>query len=243
MLQPELGLRTRPSHPALLECRVSFLSRPSATSHGARRDILWMGDRCVSLLTLLPVPPGLSLITALPLLVTTVSGPVLLLGLFRKFARGTIPVLTWGGLRGGISVALALALPEVAEKSALLAATYALVLFTLIYLGSGPGPSTSPSISHRNSGRTNLDQCAAHRSTRLCSIAIGVGRKATTLGFRINVYYLQVPNPPCAVNTPAQIGRRPYSRRTQAEKGKHPMSIGASTMEWDALFGGYDAKP
>jgi len=64
-----------------------------------------------------------------------VSGPVLLLGLFRKFARGTIPVLTWGGLRGGISVALALSLPEVAEKSALLAATYAVVLFTLIVQG------------------------------------------------------------------------------------------------------------
>jgi len=64
-----------------------------------------------------------------------VSGPVLLLGLFRNFARGTIPVLTWGGLRGGISVALALSLPEVAEKSALLAATYAVVLFTLIVQG------------------------------------------------------------------------------------------------------------
>jgi CPA1 family monovalent cation:H+ antiporter len=64
-----------------------------------------------------------------------VSGPVLLLGMFRKFARGTIPVLTWGGLRGGISVALALSLPEVAEKSALLAATYAVVLFTLIVQG------------------------------------------------------------------------------------------------------------
>jgi monovalent cation:H+ antiporter, CPA1 family len=64
-----------------------------------------------------------------------VSGPVLLLGLFRKFARGTIPVLTWGGLRGGISVALALSLPEVEEKSALLAATYAVVLFTLIVQG------------------------------------------------------------------------------------------------------------
>jgi monovalent cation:H+ antiporter, CPA1 family len=57
-----------------------------------------------------------------------VSGPVLVFGLFRKFARGTIAVLTWGGLRGGISVALALSLPEVAEKSALLAATYAVVL-------------------------------------------------------------------------------------------------------------------
>lgn len=64
-----------------------------------------------------------------------VSGPVLLLGLFRKFARGTIPVLTWCGLRGGISVALALSLPEIAEKSALLAATYAVVLFTLIVQG------------------------------------------------------------------------------------------------------------
>jgi CPA1 family monovalent cation:H+ antiporter len=64
-----------------------------------------------------------------------VSGPVLLLGIFRKFARGTIPMLTWGGLRGGISVALALSLPEVAEKSALLAATYAVVLFTLIVQG------------------------------------------------------------------------------------------------------------
>ncbi len=64
-----------------------------------------------------------------------VSGPVLLLGMFRKFERGTIPVLTWGGLRGGISVALALSLPEVAEKSALLAATYAVVLFTLIAQG------------------------------------------------------------------------------------------------------------
>jgi CPA1 family monovalent cation:H+ antiporter len=64
-----------------------------------------------------------------------VSGPVLLLGMFRKFARGTIPVLTWGGLRGGISVALALSLPEVAEKSALLAATYAVVVFTLIVQG------------------------------------------------------------------------------------------------------------
>lgn len=64
-----------------------------------------------------------------------VSGPVLLIGQFRSFVRGTIPILTWGGLRGGISVALALSIPEVAEKSAILAATYAVVIFTLIVQG------------------------------------------------------------------------------------------------------------
>lgn len=64
-----------------------------------------------------------------------VAVPVLALSTNYVFARGTIPVLTWGGLRGGISIALALSIPEVAEKSVLLAATYAVVLFTVIVQG------------------------------------------------------------------------------------------------------------
>lgn len=61
--------------------------------------------------------------------------PVLALSASNTFVRGTIPVLTWGGLRGGISIALALSIPEVAEKSVILAATYAVVLFTIVIQG------------------------------------------------------------------------------------------------------------
>ncbi len=61
--------------------------------------------------------------------------PVLILKPFREFSRGIVPIMTWGGLKGGISVALALSLPENEWKPLILTATYIVVLFSIIVQG------------------------------------------------------------------------------------------------------------
>ena len=64
-----------------------------------------------------------------------VATPISLLRLRLAFSPGAIPILTWGGLRGGISVALVLTLPPIPEREILLAACYAVVIFSIIVQG------------------------------------------------------------------------------------------------------------
>lgn len=69
-----------------------------------------------------------------------VSGPMTLLRPFRTFTPHAITVLTWGGLRGGISVALALSLPEGPYRETLITVTYGVVIFSIIVQGLTVGP-------------------------------------------------------------------------------------------------------
>ncbi len=74
----------------------------------------------------------------LVLLARTVSVmvPLALLRPVLDLGRLAPVTLIWGGLRGGISVALALGLPEGPARNAALAATYTVVLFSVIVQGS-----------------------------------------------------------------------------------------------------------
>lgn len=82
---------------------------------------------------------GLIMLICIPLVLiarfAAVSVPMTILKRFTSPTKGAIPVLTWAGLRGGISVALALSLPDNEYKPLILAATYGVVVFSIIVQG------------------------------------------------------------------------------------------------------------
>ncbi len=65
----------------------------------------------------------------------SVSLPIAAMSAGREQRRGLVPVLTWSGLRGGISVAMVLSLPPFPGREYLLAATYAVVVFSILVQG------------------------------------------------------------------------------------------------------------
>lgn len=61
--------------------------------------------------------------------------PVIALKSRKDIAKNATKIMTWGGLRGGLSVALALALPPSIEKDLILTMTYSIVVFSIIIQG------------------------------------------------------------------------------------------------------------
>lgn len=78
-------------------------------------------------------------VIAIPLVLlcrlVSVAAPVAVLRLRRTFSPGAIRIMTWGGIRGGISVALALSLPAGAPREMILTITYCVVAFSIIVQG------------------------------------------------------------------------------------------------------------
>ncbi|HEX3479916.1 MAG TPA: sodium:proton antiporter [Kofleriaceae bacterium] len=69
-----------------------------------------------------------------------VSVPLAALGRFRQSTPHSTGILTWGGLRGGLSIAMALSLPESDGRDVILGMTYAVVAFSILVQGTTFGP-------------------------------------------------------------------------------------------------------
>lgn len=83
---------------------------------------------------------GLILVGLLAIPLTLVARAVSImpaLAIWRRLLpfRRTFPLLTWGGLRGGIAVAMALSLPHLPARDVILVATYAVVMFSVLVQG------------------------------------------------------------------------------------------------------------
>lgn len=82
-----------------------------------------------------------------------VGAPILVPWVNRLMSGRNVLFLTWAGIRGGISIALALSVPEGAAKPSILAATYAVVLFSVIVQGSTLGyVARRTMLAHKNGG-------------------------------------------------------------------------------------------
>lgn len=72
--------------------------------------------------------------------------------LLRKntYTPGSIPVMVWGGIRGGVSIALVLSLPQSEYKDLLLEITYIVVLFSIVVQGLTVGKVAKRSFRNNN---------------------------------------------------------------------------------------------
>jgi CPA1 family monovalent cation:H+ antiporter len=92
------------------------------------------------------VAAGVAIAVTLLARLLTVGLPVGLLQRAFNLPRGSWKVLTWGGLRGGISVALALSLPAGAERDIVVALTYGVVVFSILAQGLSIGYVTRKAV-------------------------------------------------------------------------------------------------
>lgn len=85
--------------------------------------------------------------------------PVNLLRLRRDFHPHVVKILTWGGLRGGISVALALSIPPGPERDIIVAITYVIVVLSILLQGLTIGrlvkATSAPPGAHEVSAETH----------------------------------------------------------------------------------------
>jgi CPA1 family monovalent cation:H+ antiporter len=78
--------------------------------------------------------------------------PMSVLRRFREYSPHAVKILTWAGVRGGISVALALSLPGGPSREAFLPMTYVIVLVSILVQGLSLGALVRRTVGHASRG-------------------------------------------------------------------------------------------
>lgn len=82
---------------------------------------------------------AIGIITVLVGRYVSIKVPTLIIPFKEKFTRGTVIILVWGGLRGAVSIALALSIPTSPYKSVIISITYFVVIFSILVQGLSIG--------------------------------------------------------------------------------------------------------
>jgi len=81
------------------------------------------------------LPGLLAIIVVLLARFISIWGPTKFMSLRTRFSPQTVKVLVWGGIRGGVSIALAMSIPKSEYSEIILSITYCVVVFSIIVQG------------------------------------------------------------------------------------------------------------
>jgi CPA1 family monovalent cation:H+ antiporter len=81
------------------------------------------------------IPGALAIVVVLLARFISIWGPTKFMSFKTRFSPQTVKVLVWGGIRGGVSIALALSIPKNEYSTIVLSITYCVVVFSIIVQG------------------------------------------------------------------------------------------------------------
>jgi CPA1 family monovalent cation:H+ antiporter len=91
----------------------------------------------------------ITIIIALVARFISIAVPIYVIHYKNPFEKNAVPILTWGGLRGGLSVAMALSIPKAMHGDIFVAITYIVVLFSITVQGLTIGRLARKSLKNK----------------------------------------------------------------------------------------------
>ncbi len=90
------------------------------------------------------IPGLIAIVVVLFARFVSIWGPTQFMSFKTRFTPQTVKVLVWGGIRGGVSIALAMSIPKSANSEIILSITYCVVVFSIIVQGLSIGKVANP---------------------------------------------------------------------------------------------------